>query len=182
MSSTDTKSGLPYRENLAFAAWKANPTPETEKTLCSLLKGHARAVAWRAIGQDSPEVVNDALAHVLTRSSEFTGKSLFSTWFHAIARGIALRAIRDLKGQAATPREEIHFSEELHTDKWNLAGLELDLDLEKLLSPIEYDIAQLLMHGVPDAQICEELDIKTTNAWRHIEPVRVKLRAYLAKG
>ncbi len=94
--TTITEQPEPTTDQL-YAAWKAAPTPESERRLYDALRTYARAIARGVFGVNDPDVVTDIVTKAFLREASFRGQSQFGTWFYKVAMNYIRNYIRRRK-------------------------------------------------------------------------------------
>jgi RNA polymerase sigma-70 factor (ECF subfamily) len=163
-------------ENEIFDAWRGNPSPNNQEALCKRLQYHAEYICWRILGCRQPEVVQDAILHVLTKPETFKGESKFSTWFQAVAKNLALMELRKRKTLVPIPED---MAQESFSDSEVKLLLE---DLKKELSEDEVKMVELLMEGYSIQEIAKLLEEPTDTIYHRFVRLKPKVGKFLKGG
>jgi RNA polymerase sigma factor (sigma-70 family) len=85
---------LPQSVDAAYCAY-VTQQPESELHLYKALRGQARKIIWPRLPQPDEALAHDIAVRTMQALSTFRGESAFSTWFWAIAKNEANRALKD---------------------------------------------------------------------------------------
>jgi len=158
---------LAQEKNRLFELWSTANTPEIEAAFINSLRKHAYAICWVIFHNRRPDIVNDVVHRVLTRSESFKGTSEFSTWFHSLVvnrcRSVQRKEIP--QEQREVPLENVDESE-FREDFAGDRRIDMARALQKLTHR-EQDIVQLKIEGQSEAAIADLLGLNVPQV-KHI--------------
>ena len=150
-----------HREDWVYSQWKAATGVEKTRLLeelVGLLKKHAYSVCWLKIPDMRNEfsgVVGEAVWRAIKGEKGFSGKSLFSTWFHRIVLNECNRALVSKQRRA-----EVSFEEEGAEEGREISDAPILVrQLMQGLTEEEREMLLLKMNGATEEEIAEILGV-----------------------
>jgi RNA polymerase sigma-70 factor (ECF subfamily) len=151
----------------------------------ALLREHDRAVrsvAYRMVGGDVDDVLQQAYLKAFGQWSGFRGESTFRTWLHRIVYTTALDHLRSTKR-----REQLHLrvaTDERTTDAAQSVVDHLELERALAALPVDQRVALLLVdgQGLGYDEAAAVLDVPAGTIASRLNRARAAMRAELSKG
>lgn len=155
------------------------------ETFEALLRRHDRSVrpvAYRLVGGDVDDVLQQAYLKAFQQWSGFRGDSLFRTWLHRIVYTTALDHLR-----ATERRERLHLrlaSSEPAVDSTQTVVDHITLDHALGRLPIDQRVALLLVdgQGMSYDEAAEVLDVPSGTIASRLNRARTAMRTELSTG
>ena len=162
-------------EDIAFAAWKAQPSAKTEGALYKELHRFASILVWKRLGRRDPELATNIVHQAFEKIKQFRGDSQFSTWFYKLAFNMIGHEIRRVKKLAMQTSDEFL---ENSPDSSRLPDRELLT--KELLASIE-EPERTILRGRLDGRNREEVAKELGVSLETLKSKWRKLRSRLTK-